>query len=378
MIKKEVYKLSFSAFFADLGYQTAVVMFPLIFVIILKAPIWLYGIAEALNYGIGSLMGLIGGIMGDKFGRKKMAVLGNGLIIIISLLGFSKNLWEALLLFMIPWWFRNFRSPIRRAMLTEVTEESERSKAFGILHSLDLGGAVLAITYTTILLFFKFPIQYLLLITMVPLAISTYLLSISNSGKKVEKRKISFKSDNKIITLIVISTTLFGFTQYSFGFPIITTEFFTHQAYLSVISYGIFLSASSLFGFLLGRLRINNFFALGFIGYLLGSFSSLGFAQFSSYGIMAIYPFSFLLGVSIASTETFEPSIISRFSKSESMGSNMGLLTFGRSIGVFLSNMIMGLLYEIRYSYAYYFSSIMSIIAFIIVLYIIFKMRINK
>jgi hypothetical protein len=54
----EVLKISFSAFFADLGYQAAVVMFPLIFKITLGAPYWLYGVAEAINYGVGSLMGL--------------------------------------------------------------------------------------------------------------------------------------------------------------------------------------------------------------------------------------------------------------------------------------------------------------------------------
>nr|WP_243666676.1 hypothetical protein [Vulcanisaeta sp. JCM 16159] len=57
----EVLKISFSAFFADLGYQTAVVMFPLIFVVFLGAPMWLYGVVEAVNYGLGSFIGFLGG-----------------------------------------------------------------------------------------------------------------------------------------------------------------------------------------------------------------------------------------------------------------------------------------------------------------------------
>ncbi|MGC9134880.1 MAG: MFS transporter [Caldisphaera sp.] len=378
MISKEVYKLAFSAFFADLGYQTAVVMFPLIFVIILKTPIWLYGVAEALNYGLGSFMGLIGGIMGDRFGRKKMAVLGNSIIVFISLLGFSKNWWEALLIFMIPWWFRNFRSPIRRSMITEVTSEKERVKAFGILHSLDIGGAILAITYTSILLYFKFPIEYLLLITSIPIIISTALLSVSNAGKITYKRKTIFKGNDKIIILLIISTTLFGLSQYSFGFPIITTALFTHENYLAVISYGIFLTASSFFGLIYSRTRINEFMGLGFLGYLIASISSLGFAFLSPLGIKGIYPMAFLLGASVASAETFEPSIISIFSKKESIGENMGLLTFGRSIGIFTSNFIMGFLYQIKYYYAYYFSSIASIVAFFIVVYIIISQGRNN
>lgn len=69
--RSEVLKLSFSAFFADLGYQAAVASFPLIFVIYFGAPIYLYGLAEAINYGGGTLMSFLGGKLSDKYGRKK-------------------------------------------------------------------------------------------------------------------------------------------------------------------------------------------------------------------------------------------------------------------------------------------------------------------
>jgi len=118
---------------------------------------WLYGVAEAINYGLGSLMAFLGGLAGDRFGRRRMAVLGNAIIISVSLLGFARYWWQALLIFMVGWWFRNFRTPPRRAMMTEVTDPGERNEAFGILHALDIAGAALSITYTAILLFVKFP-----------------------------------------------------------------------------------------------------------------------------------------------------------------------------------------------------------------------------
>jgi len=82
--RNEVLKISFSAFFADLGYQAVVASFPILFVVIFGAPIPLYGFAEALNYGLGTAMSYLGGIAGDKFGRKKIAILGNSLILYIS------------------------------------------------------------------------------------------------------------------------------------------------------------------------------------------------------------------------------------------------------------------------------------------------------
>jgi MFS family permease len=366
----EVLKISFSAFFADLGYQAAVVMFPLIFVIYLGAPMWLYGVAEAINYGLGSLMAFLGGLAGDRFGRWRVAVLGNAVIISVSFLGFARYWWQALLIFMVGWWFRNFRSPPRRAMLTEVTDPGERGEAFGLLHALDIAGAALSITYTAVLLFLRFPVEYLLLITAVPLVVSTLLIALVRAGRGANAGSISmaeFRRLGRALWLIVISTFFFGFSQYSFGFPVITTAEFTHEDYLAVITYGVFLAASSLFGYVFGKSRINEYVGLSFLGYLLGVFASLGFALLSPLGVVGIYPAAFLLGVAVAATETFEPTIISKVAPEERMGLGMGLLSFGRSVGIFLANTVMGLLYQIHYSYAYYFAAASSLVSFLIV-----------
>jgi MFS family permease len=366
----EVLKISFSAFFADLGYQAAVVMFPLVFVIYLGAPMWLYGVAEAINYGLGSLMAFLGGLAGDRFGRKRMAILGNALIIPVSFLGFAKYWWQALLIFMVGWWFRNFRSPPRRAMMTEVTDPSERNEAFGILHALDIAGAVLSITYTAILLFVKFPVEYLLLITAAPLAVSTLLIALVNAGRGSSAGSVSFtelRGLGRVLWLVVVSTFFFGFSQYSFGFPVITTAEFTHEDYLAVVAYGVFLATSAVFGYVFGKSRINEYAGLSYLGYLLGVFASLGFALLSPMGVTGIYPAAFLLGVAVAATETFEPTIISKVAPKERMGMGMGLLSFGRSIGIFLANTVMGLLYQLHYSYAYYFAAASSFTAFLVV-----------
>jgi len=361
----EVLKISFSAFFADLGYQAAVASFPIIFVFYFHAPIFLYGIAEALNYGGGSLMSILGGYLADKYGRKLIAIIGNSLIVILSFTGLATNYVEALFLFMFGWWFRNFRTPARRAMLSEVTEESERKEAYGILHALDIGGATLAVTYLTIALYFGIKATVILIFTAIPLVISTVFLALVKAGKKGEPKK-----PGKVALTIVISTMFFAFTQYSFGFPIITTEEFTHEFYLATLTYGVFLLSSALFGYVFGKIRLNEYSGLAFLGYLLAAIVAIGYAFLSPLGIIAIYPLSAIMGIAVASTETFEPTIISKVSKGET-GTAMGALSFGRSIGVLIGNTTMGFLYQIHYSYAYIFAGVMGIIAFGIVLSLI-------
>ena len=373
----EVLKISFSAFFADMGYQTAVASFPILFVVYLGAPMYLYGIAEALNYGGGTAMAYLGGLLGDRFGRKRVAVIGNSFIILLSLMGLARNYLEALVFFMLGWWARNLRTPPRRAMLAEVTSPEERAEAYGILHSLDVAGALLSIAYLATLLFIHFPMEYILLLTSVWLVISTLILSRVRAGygggNAVGRSKGVSVFDRRLFWTIILSTMFFGFSQYSFGFPILTITQITGKDYLGVLGYGVFLGASSLFGYLLGRSRIREVSGLAFLGYLLGALASLGFALLSRMGLALLYALSFLMGVSIASTETFEPTIISKIVGERSYGTGMGYLSAGRGIGVFMGNAIMGLLYGINYAYAYIFASVMSLVSFLLILILILR-----
>jgi len=83
----------------------------------------------------------------------------------------------------------------------------------------------------------------------------------------------------------------FGFSQYSFGFPILTTTEITGKDYLGVLAYGVFLGASSLFGYLFGRMKLREFESLAFLGYLIGAIGSLGFAYLSGIGLFSLIPF---------------------------------------------------------------------------------------
>lgn len=369
----EVLKIAFSAFFADLGYQAAVASFPILFVVYLGAPMYLYGVAEALNYGGGTAMAYLGGLLGDRFGRKRVAVIGNSLIVLVSLMGLARSYLEALVFFMLGWWARNLRTPPRRAMLAEVTSPGERAEAYGILHSLDIAGALLSIAYLAVLLFIHFPMEYILLLTSVWLVVSTLILSRVRAGYgrgNAVGRSVSVV-DRRLFWTIVISTMFFGFSQYSFGFPILTITQVTGRDYLGVLGYGVFLGSSSLFGYLLGRSGIREVSGLAFLGYLLGALASLGFAFLSGMGLAPLYALSFLMGVSVASTETFEPAIISKIVGEGSYGTGMGYLSAGRSVGMFVGNAVMGLLYGINYAYAYVFAAVSSSVSFLLVLILV-------
>ncbi|MCI4459895.1 MAG: MFS transporter [Acidilobus sp.] len=99
-----------------------------------------------------------------------------------------------------------------------------------------------------------------------------------------------------------------------------------------------------------------------------GEVLKISFSAFlSPLGIIGIYPASFLLGIAVGTAETFEPTIVSKLAPEEAMGTGMGLLTLGRSLGMFIANAVMGLLYQLSYSYAYYYAAASSFVAFLII-----------
>ena len=128
-LTRDVLLISLSAFFADAGYQALIAGFPIFLVIYLKAPVYILGLAMALAYGIGSLFAYVGGRLADRYGRKRIAILGNLLIPILSFTGFSSTPVEATALFSSGWWARNFRTPARRAMIGDISSKLDKALA---------------------------------------------------------------------------------------------------------------------------------------------------------------------------------------------------------------------------------------------------------
>jgi MFS family permease len=384
-INSNVLLISMSAFFADMGYQAILAGFPVFLVLVLHAPAYYLGIAYALAYGIGALFSTAGGILGDRLGRKRVAIIGNVFILILPFLSFAASAIQALSTFSAGWWARNFRSPPRRAMLSESTTKKERPRAFGLLHALDVGGGVIAVAYLLILLYLKMSLQSIFIFTAIPISISTVCLILVKSRKynkaakksesKIKSKRASVKSRMRADTLkgVLISTALFGFSSYSLGFPIITIASRAGSDLIGIFSYFVYLAFSAAAGYIIGQQarRLNIVKGLAFLGYLLAAIASaiLAFYYIAAANVLLSYFAVALLGVSLGAIETFEPTIISLITSKEEQGRKQGYLTSSRSIGLFTANIGMGILYTINPSYSYVYAAAVASAAVIILLY---------
>jgi MFS family permease len=188
-LSRDAYLLCFSAFFADLGYQGVAALFPLYVVFRLHAAVYAYGLITAIAFGGGSIVSYIGGLAGDRFDRKAIAIAGNALIPLMAFAGMAQGLWASSAFFILGWWARYFRTPARRALLVNVTRPQERSLAFGFLHALDIGGGMLSALLALLFLGLRLPVGTIILFAILPLAVSTRCSSSCNGPSFITPRR---------------------------------------------------------------------------------------------------------------------------------------------------------------------------------------------
>jgi Major Facilitator Superfamily. len=375
-VNKNVLYLSLSAFFADAGYQAVIALFPVFLVLFLKAPVYYLGIIYALQYGIGALFAYLGGVLADRYSKKKVAIIGNSLIPVLSFLGIAGSVVISPLLFLLGWWARDSRSPARRALVALASDEKHRKRAFGVLHALDLGGGAVGLTYLLILLSLGIAYSILFLVTLFPLIISTLFLIKSDVSEKIKHTATVFVNTNRLkinkstMVGVLLATSLFGFSYYSLGYPILTIAQDSNDAF-GVFSYLLFLLISALAGYYLGsragRMRIVS--SLSLSGYLLAGVGSLIIGIFYVFhlSIIIAYLGVSLLGFAVGAIETFEPTIISFTAGREKSAKSFGYLSSSRSIGLFTGNLLMGILYFFNPFYSYFYAFLVSVAAALIV-----------
>jgi MFS family permease len=286
-LTRDAFLLSLSAFFADLGYQAVTAIFPLFLVQDLRQSPIVYGLVTGASFGIGSFAAFLGGKAGDRFSKKTICIIGNSFIPLMSLSGLFPAVWPAGVLFILGWWARYFRTPPRRALLVEVSLPEHRSKVFGFLHAMDIGGGMLAVFSGIGLLYLKVPAGPIIALTAFPLFISTFVLFFVRQEKAYEEtaartasREGEFpelaKRSRGVFRALLAAATLYGFSFYNLGFPILTAAESVKSQSKGVVTYAVYLGISALAGYVLGSARFRPLDALWKFGYLPSSIASLG------------------------------------------------------------------------------------------------------
>jgi MFS family permease len=377
-MNRDVLLISFSAFFADLGYQAVQALFPIYLVLTLASSPFYFGLANAIAFGGGALLAYFAGLLGNTHSRRWLAVIGSAFMLLMPIVGLTVNPILAIALFAAGWWGRNFRVPPRRAMLADASKRGNLGKAFGFLHTLDIGGGMFAVIWLLFVLGIGIGQGTAFLMTSIPILISTLLLVATRDIRKRQRpanpdagKSSGFRMRKSTFRGIIIATALYGFSYYSLGFPILTIATASSSILLGIGSYAVYLGVSAFTGYFIGsRKRLNKIKALGYLGYMLSgigtAFLSAGYAFHSP--VSVYYLGVALMGFGLGVVETMEPTIISLMRSAVKLDTGMGALQGSRGFGLFFANLIMGILYVVSPSYSYLYAAVISITAGIIVL----------
>lgn len=375
---RDVWLIAFSAFFADLGYQMVIAGLPLFLVETLHAPVWVFGLTTALSYGGGSLIAYFGGRLGDQVGHKRIAILGNGLIPLLSFTATVTNPFAAMGLFTSGWWARNFRTPPRRALLTEFVTHAQEARAFGLLHALDVGGGMLAAFSALGLVLLHVPFRIIFLVTILPLAASTLCLVLvgpkteRDAPREPEPEQTPNSPDGsrRLYRGIVAATALYGFSSYSIGFPILTVAQSAHREASGILAYALFLGVSALTGLVMGWTQSASASILALLGYFVAGLGAVGLAVAYHLGASAwgFYLATVVIGLALGVIETMEPALISQVTPTVRRGRGMGALTGARSLGLAIGNVTMGILYSFSPVFSYGYAALVAIAATVVLL----------
>ena len=375
-----MWAISLSAFFADLGYQAVLAGFPLLLVITLHQPVWEFGLASALSYGVGAAFSFAGGRLGDRIGHRRLALTANAAIPLLSLCALVASPVWAIGLLCGGWWARNLRTPSRRVMLVEaVPAESDRSSAFGFLHALDVGGGALAGVYVLVAVSEHVGFRWIFLATVVPLALSTLSLSRASTGRHRHAEQPTAapgaeEPPPRGAKALLAAAALYGFTYYSVGFPVLTVAQGSGKLLAGLGAFLVLQGVSAATGYLLGgRLGsdpASQFARLGQLGYLGAALGAiiLAIASGAHFGLPVLFVGVAVIGFGLGIVETIEPTAMSVLRAGSQAGRGFGALSAARGVGTFIGNVVMGLLYGIGATAAYGYAALVAAAAGVIVL----------
>ena len=384
---RDVWSIALSAFFADSGYQSVLAGFPLFLVLILHQPVWEFGLASALSYGGGALWSLAGARLGERLGHRRLALIGNAIIPLLSLSALVASPVVAIGLLCGGWWARNLRSPSRRVMLVEaVPDEANRSAAFGFLHALDVGGGAVAGCYVLASVLAGVSFRWIFLVTVAPLVMSSLMLSRARTGRQSAVSPAPGRAHERVAggdpepalpgsRSLLIGAALYGFTYYSVGFPVLTLAQGGHHFGYGIGAFLVFQGVSAVTGYLLGS-RFHGglaarFTDLGVFGYLSAGLGSalLAAAYAAGLGVAILMLGVAVLGFALGVVETLEPSLMSVLRPGRHAGRAFGALSAARSVGLVVANLALGLLYGLGPAWSYGYAASVAVIAAAVILF---------
>lgn len=353
-IDPNVYITGVVSLLTDISSEMIYPILPLFIVNVLGAPQTVLGLIEGVAESTASIFKVLSGYFSDKMGRRKpLIVLGYSLSDLIKpFLAFTSRWEQVLLIRFADRVGKGVRTSPRDALIGDVTEASQRGKAFGFHRAMDtLGAAVGPITTFAILFFFRNDFRLVFLLAAIPGVFAILILAGFLKEKQrprsseAEETKIGFSSLSRSFRYFALLSAVFAIGNFSDAFLILRGQDLGVRVALIPLVYFLFNGVYSLAavpsGILSDKIGRKRVLLTGFIVF---SLVYLGFAiARSPVAVWLLFPF---YGIFYAMTEGVSRAMITDLVPAGVRGTAIGSYNFILGIAAFPASIIAGSLWQ--------------------------------
>jgi MFS family permease len=365
--------LGLVSMFVDMSTEMVYPLVPLFLTATLGASPAIVGVIEGIAESIASLLKVFSGYIGDVYHNKKR----------LAFAGYSASVFYKIFLILSTSWFgvlvarvidrigKGIRTAPRDALVAQSSDGKKLGWSFGLHKMLDMAGSSLGVVFAYIFVVTNFGFHKAFLFSIIPAVIGILIILAVREDKSCEmpceKLKLKgLKLDGKVKTYLAV-IFVFCLGNSSNTFLLLKAQEQGFSASQVILLYLIFNVAASTLAIPSGKL--SDKFGRSRIlvpGYLIYGLVYLGFAFLSS------KPAIVLLFIAYGAYNAFisgaERAFIAENSPTGLKGTILGLYGMLQGIGLLLSSIIAGLMWDnINSSAPFLFGGILGIASAIII-----------
>ena len=358
-IPKTVFTLGIVSFLTDISSEMVYPLVPIFMKDVLRAPVLVIGLVEAVAEATASLLKVVSGYISDRLGKRKaLAVVGYGLSSVTKpILGVAHNWGTVFGVRFTDRFGKGIRTSPRDALIADVTEGGSRGKAFGFHRGMDTAGAVLGplAAYLFLRRFsaiggVEHAYRSLFFLAAVPAILGVIILAAFVKEPKTGSRpaqlpKIRFSGFDRKFKLFLLVVTLFSIGNSSDVFLILRARNLGVAAENVLLIYVAFNIVQAILAVPIGSLsdRIGRRPVI-VMGYLIFAAVYVGFAL--AKGAMTAWVLFLVYGVYYACTESVQRAYAADLSPVELRGTAIGAYHTFVGLALLPASMVAGVLWD--------------------------------
>ncbi len=353
---RNVFALGFVSFFTDISSEMVFSLLPT-FLLGLpgssRAVLGLIeGTAEALSYALRA----VSGVFSDKFRKRKIfVVIGYGLSNVVKpLFAVAKAPLDVFVVRVSDRVGKAVRTSPRDALLSESVSEKRQGAAFGLHRTLDQSGAIIGPVIASIaMILLGFTITAVFWLSLIPgtIALLIILFLVKEQASKSVSRLRLLSGVKSVLggdfSRLLIIVTIFSLGAFNFSFVLVNAkEAGVTDSHLPLV-YAIINVAHTAIaipaGVLSDRMGKERVLILGYSVFL---FTAMLILLSPATGFNALLV-AILFGAYVGIIETIQRALIPKYAKNDLRGTAYGLYYLVVGSAFFVSNAVVGTLWEL-------------------------------